>query len=140
MIENPDIGSMSIIAHLAIYCTDLEVMREYYIKYFGAVSNGRYTNVKKGFNSYFLSFGESPMRLELMTRQDIYEKGVNQNAERLGLTHFAMQLESKQAVDELTNRLRTDGFEIAGEPRTTGDGYYESVVLDPEGNRIEIVG
>ena len=28
--------------------------------------------------------------------------------------------------------------DIEGEPRTTGDGYYESVVLDPEGNRIEI--
>jgi predicted enzyme related to lactoylglutathione lyase len=30
------------------------------------------------------------------------------------------------------------GHEIIGDPRRTGDGYYESVVLDPEGNRIEI--
>ena len=41
-------------------------------------------------------------------------------------------------VDSLTETLRKDGFEIIGEPRTTGDGYYESVVLDPDKNRIEI--
>ena len=55
-----------------------------------------------------------------------------------GLTHFALSVGSKQRVDELTEALRRDGYSIVGEPRTTGDGYYESVVLDPEGNRIEI--
>lgn len=52
--------------------------------------------------------------------------------------HFAISVGSKDVVDGLTTQLRTDGFAIVGEPRTTGDGYYESVVLDPEGNRIEI--
>jgi len=55
-----------------------------------------------------------------------------------GLIHFAISTGSKQTVDHLTEQLRADGYEIVGEPRTTGDGYYESVVLDPEGNRIEI--
>jgi lactoylglutathione lyase len=55
-----------------------------------------------------------------------------------GLIHFAISVGSKQTVDELTERLRSDGYSIVGEPRTTGDGYYESVVLDPENNRIEI--
>jgi lactoylglutathione lyase len=41
-------------------------------------------------------------------------------------------------VDTLTERLRADGYRVVGEPRTTGDGYYESVVLDLDGNRIEI--
>lgn len=131
---------MPTIAHLAIYCTNLEAMRSFYMKYFGATSNQRYTNAKKGFNSYFLSFGESPMRLELMTKTSVKGGKQQQHIEQLGLTHFALQLRSRQAVDKLTNRLRNDGFEIAGEPRTTGDGYYESVVLDPEGNRIELVG
>ena len=49
-----------------------------------------------------------------------------------------MSLGSAELVDELTERLRDAGYTIAGEPRTTGDGYYESVILDPEGNRIEL--
>ncbi|WP_396632837.1 VOC family protein [Maribacter sp. R86514] len=50
----------------------------------------------------------------------------------------ALLVVSKEQVHVLTEKLRADGFTIAGEPRTTGDGYYESVVLDPEGNQIEI--
>ena len=131
---------MATIAHLAIYCTNLEVMRSFYIEYFGATSNERYTNVKKGFNSYFLSFGESPMRLELMTRVDVTEGSEVTHTERLGITHFAIELGDDAQVDALTNQLRLDGYRIVGEPRRTGDGYYESVVLDPEGNRLELVG
>lgn len=131
---------MAILAHLAIYCTDLEDMRAFYMKYFDASSNERYTNDNKGFHSYFLSFGESPMKLELMTRLDVNEGEGTQHIEQLGLTHFAIQLASDSAVDDLTTLLRKDGYTIAGEPRRTGDGYYESVVLDPEGNRLELVG
>jgi lactoylglutathione lyase len=56
-----------------------------------------------------------------------------------GLIHFAVSVGSKEKVDTLTEQLRKDGYEIVGEPRTSGDGYYESVVLDGEGNRIEIL-
>jgi lactoylglutathione lyase len=41
-------------------------------------------------------------------------------------------------VDSLTERLRADNYIIESEPRTTGDGFYESVILDTEGNLIEI--
>jgi lactoylglutathione lyase len=54
------------------------------------------------------------------------------------LIHLAFSTGSKEKVDALTERLRNDGFEIIGAPRTTGDGYYESVILDPENNIIEI--
>jgi lactoylglutathione lyase len=27
---------------------------------------------------------------------------------------------------------------VVSPPRVTGDGYFESVLLDPEGNRIEL--
>ncbi len=47
-------------------------------------------------------------------------------------------LEVKKKVDELTERLVKDGFRCLSGPRTTGDGYYESVVEDCEGNLIEI--
>ncbi len=54
------------------------------------------------------------------------------------MTHFAISVGSRERVDELTEKIRSGGFKIVGEPRTTGDGYYESVVRDPEGNLVEI--
>ena len=41
-------------------------------------------------------------------------------------------------MNELTRRLAADGYRVLGGPRRTGDGYYESAVLDPDGNRIEL--
>jgi len=55
-----------------------------------------------------------------------------------GLIHFAISVGSKSKVLELTDELREDDYEIVGEPRRTGDGYFESVILDPEGNRVEM--
>lgn len=124
------------IEHLAIWVTDLEGMKEFYEDYFYAVAGEKYHNPNKNFTSYFLSF-EKGSRLELMFRPDIKELK-KESPEFLGLTHFAISISSKEKVDSLTERLRKDGYTIVGEPRTTGDGYYESVVLDPERNRIEI--
>ena len=124
------------IEHLAIWAKDIEAMRTFYMKYFGATSNDRYVNPTKQFQSYFLSFGTG-CRLELMQKPSIPDS-LN-NGEATGITHFAMSVGSESAVNELTEKLRSDGFSIVGEPRWTGDGYYESVVLDTEGNRVEIV-
>lgn len=124
------------INHLAIYTTNLEKTRKFYEQYFGAKAGERYHNPKKNFTSYFLSF-ETGGRLELMHKPTIPEIE-NQAPEYLGLTHFAISVGSKLAVDNLTEQLRKDGYKVVGKARTTGDGYYESVVLDPEGNRIEI--
>ncbi len=55
-----------------------------------------------------------------------------------GLIHFALSLGNREAVNALTERLRRDGHRVVSEPRLTGDGYYESAVLDPDGNRIEL--
>lgn len=123
------------IEHLAIWVSDIEEMRRFYEQYFDAKAGEKYVNLKKNFTSYFLIFAEGP-RLELMYKPEILRL-VNQE-EHLGYIHFAISVGSKEKVDCLTEKLSQDGFEITGEPRTTGDGYYESVVLDPEGNRIEI--
>lgn len=123
------------IEHIAIWVKDLERMKDFYLTYFDLTSNDKYVNEKKGFSSYFLSFA-SGARIELMHRGDI-ATGSNQSAS-FGLTHIAFSAGSKEAVDALTKRLRFDGVNIVGEPRTTGDGYYESVIEDPEGNQIEI--
>ena len=125
------------IEHLAIWVYDLDRMKSFYRTYFGAVAGEKYVNPKKQFESYFLSFESGP-RLEIMKRPDIPANQNDVHHQYLGLIHFAVSVGSKENVDSLTKRLADDGFEIVGEPRTTGDGYYESVVLDPEGNRIEI--
>ncbi len=125
------------IEHLALWCRDLEKMRTFYVTYFGAVANEKYVNVKKRFESYFLSFGEGP-RLEIMQMPGIPANANDVYAQFMGLTHFAVSVGSEEKVDQLTERLRGDGYEVVGEPRRTGDGYYESVVFDPEQNRIEI--
>ena len=124
------------IEHLAIWVHELEIMKDFYVKYFGITCNEKYVNENKGFSSYFLAFEEGA-RLEIMHRKDISEK-VGDIGDTFGLTHLAISLGSKARVDELTEILRKDGHIIAGEPRTTGDGYYESVILDPEGNSIEL--
>ena len=124
------------IDHIAIWVEDLEKMREFYCKYFDGVSNQKYENKIKGFESYFISF-DGATRIELMKRKDIEERIYK---EILGLAHLAFKVGSKEKVNKLTEIFRKDGYKIIGEPRTTGDGYYESVILDPEGNRIELVG
>ncbi|MEZ4933602.1 MAG: VOC family protein [Saprospiraceae bacterium] len=125
------------IEHIAIWVKDLEKMQLFYEKYFGATANDIYVNPTKNFSSYFLSFGTGP-RLEIMHRPEIPDDQNNVALQHIGLIHFAISIGNEKKVDEMTERLRSDGFEILGEPRWTGDGYYESVVLDPEGNRIEI--
>ena len=125
------------IAHIAIWVNDLEAMRAFYMHYFGAVSNELYHNQQKQFRSYFLSF-EDGCRLELMHRPDILDAEKNYHKQQTGLIHFAISVGSKSRVDELAEQFATDGHRVVGLPRLTGDGYYEAVVLDPEGNVVEI--
>lgn len=122
------------IDHVALWTQELERSRVFYEAYFGSTVHDKYTNPSTQFESYFLTF-ESGARLELMQMPSIAD---NTDVETIGWVHIAISTGSKHAVDELTERLRADGYPIVGEPRTTGDGYYESVVLDPDGNRIEI--
>ncbi len=124
------------IEHMAIWVSDLEGMRRFYEKYFGAVSNEKYVNPRKGFESYFLEFG-SGARLEIMKRRNI-DQAPDWSLERLGFAHLAFSVGSKEKVDEVTRKIERDGFPVIEGPRWTGDGYYESVALDLEGNRIEI--
>lgn len=126
------------IDHIALWVNDLEVMRQFYEKYFDATSNNLYENKVKHYTSYFLSFGEGLTRLEIMNRPDI-EEATGPRGMKQGWAHLSISVDSRVKMLALTERLRNDGFTIAGEPRTTGDGYFESIVLDPEGNMVEIV-
>ncbi|MGN5651485.1 VOC family protein [Bacillus sp. Brlt_9] len=122
------------IEHVAIWVNDLEAMRDFYKQYFGGEENSLYHNPKKQFESYFITF-EGGARLELMKQVGIDDVLQTQT---IGYAHIAFSVGSKEKVNELTNTLREAGYPVLNGPRTTGDGYYESVVSDPEGNQIEI--
>ena len=121
--------------HVALWCRDLERMRQFYQTFFGCAASAPYTNAKKGFSSYFLAFPNGG-RLELMHSSSHDEL---HGARHLGFAHLALSVGSPERVDEWTHQLESRGVIIESPPRRTGDGYYESVLLDPEGNRIEIV-
>jgi len=126
------------IDHIAIWTNQLEELRSFYMKYFGANSNEKYFNPTKKFSSYFLSFDEG-CSIEIMEMPEIPDSKNDVHKQFIGLIHFAVNVGSNSEVDRLTEVLRNDGFKIIGEPRTTGDGCYESVILDPDKNRVEIV-
>ena len=123
------------IEHVAMYVNDLEKTRDFFVKYLDGKPNDGYHNAKTGFRSFFLSFDDGA-RLEIMNKPDMTdaEKPLN----RTGLIHVAFSVGSRERVDELTQLLRNDGYQIVSGPRTTGDGYYESCVVAIEGNQIEI--
>lgn len=123
------------VEHVALYVNDLEKEKAFFETYFGAKAGEKYVHEEIGFSSYFLEFQDGA-RLELMhnTEMDDAEKSRN----RTGFIHIAFAVGNKETVDAITEKIKSDGYEVLSGPRTTGDGYYESCVLDPEGNQIEI--
>ncbi len=118
------------IEHMAIWADDLEMPRALYTKYFNLKCGSKYTNQSKNYTSYFLSFGEDKIRIELMHIPDMQNPASRGYLK--GLAHFAIAVGNTEKVNTLTGRLRADGYTILSEPRTTGDGYYESAVADSE--------
>lgn len=123
------------IEHIAMYVNNLEAARDFFVKYLGGKSNDGYHNKNTDFLSYFISF-EDGARLEIMNKPGMVD--MDKPLNRTGLIHIAFSVGSKEKVDELTNTLKEDGFEVVSGPRTTGDGYYESCIVGIEGNQIEI--
>lgn len=123
------------IEHIAMYVNDLESAKRFFEKYFEAVANEGYHNVKTDFRSYFLTF-EDGARLEIMNKPVMTDD--KKELQRTGYIHIAFAVGSKKKVDELTARLKIDGYEVLNGPRITGDGYYESCIVGIEGNQIEI--
>ncbi len=123
------------IDHIALYVKELEAARDFFVTYLGGHSNDGYHNKSTDFRSFFISFDDGA-RLEIMTKPEMVdaEKALN----RTGYVHIAFSVGNKKLVDELTERLRSDGFSVISGPRTTGDGYYESCIVAIEGNQIEI--
>ncbi|WP_026490263.1 VOC family protein [Butyrivibrio sp. XBB1001] len=123
------------IEHVAMYVNNLDTVRDFFVKYLGGKSNDGYHNVNTDFRSFFISFDDGA-RLELMNKPGLVD--AEKQLTRTGYIHIAFSVGSKEKVDELTDRLKNDGFEVVSGPRTTGDGYYESCIVAIEGNQIEI--
>lgn len=124
-----------IIAHFALYTNDLERSKDFYVKNFGGTAGVRYRNNISGFSSYFVRF-DGGASLEIMTRPSLAEN--HRHPEHCGWAHLAFKVGSEEAVRDMCEKLRSQGIEVKSEPRTTGDGYYECVILDPDGNTVEI--
>lgn len=126
------------IEHVAIWTEKLELLKDFYVTYFGAKANTKYYNPHKKFQSYFLTF-DSGSRLELMYRPDI-PKNTNDRVDKqhLGIIHLAFGVESMSEVDKKAAELKKDGYRVISGPRKTGDGYYEFETLDPDNNRLEV--
>jgi lactoylglutathione lyase len=125
------------IEHVAIWTADIERLRTFYEIHFFAAVGSRYVNTRKQFESYFLTF-ESGARLEIMSKPTVQLGAAPAGVERGGFAHIAVALGSRERVVEMTERLAAAGCPVVDGPRVTGDGYFESVVLDPDGNRLEL--
>lgn len=123
------------IEHIAMYVNDLEGAKNFFLKYFEGNSNEIYHNRTTGFKSYFISFSIGT-RLEIMSKPEMVD--TKKELSRTGYSHIAFSVGSKKRVNELTEKLRSDGYEVIRGPRTTGDGYYESCIVVFENNQIEI--
>jgi len=115
------------IDHAAAWVSDLERARAFYERWFKADAGPVYSSTKRDFKSYFLSLG-SGARLELMASPGQSPRPA----------HLAISLGSREAVDRMVKEMEAEGVRIVSPPRITGDGYYEAVVADSEGNVIEI--
>lgn len=122
------------ITHIALWTSQIEEIKDFYVRFFGGQSNKKYVNVAKGFESYFITFDDG-CKLEIMQRSDVQSKAIG---ECLGFCHIAFGYDSRDDVLAQTERMRSAGIRVVCEPRQTGDGYFESVIEDPDGNRIEI--
>jgi lactoylglutathione lyase len=125
------------VAHVALWARDLDRLRDFYVEVLGGRSGPLYVNALTGFRSCFVSF-EGAARLELMSRRDLVSPRAAADA-TVGFAHVAFRVGSREAVDAIVARLSGQGVVVASRPRTTGDGYYEAVIEDPEGNRLEVV-
>jgi len=124
------------IEHVAIYVNNLEVEKNFFIKYFGAKASEKYTNFRQDFSSYFLTF-DNGSRFEIMHRQSMIDP--KKAKYRSGYHHVALNVGGIEDVNTITSTMEDDGVFVVVAPRKTGDGYYASVVEDPEGNEIELL-
>lgn len=124
------------IDHIALYCVDLEGMKEFFVRFFDTKVDHLYHNPRTGLSAYFLHFAEGGTKLEIMARPEVKEAH-NQTYDS-GYIHMCISVGSAEQVDLVTRKINEAGYKIASGPRVTGDGYYESCIEGPENVLVEI--
>ncbi len=124
------------IAHVALWTRHLDAQRAFWRDFFSATSNEKYVSKNRpGFASYFISLSEGPT-IELMTLPELADAPAN--PECVGWAHIAITVGSVAIVDAMAEKAQQQD-KLASPARWTGDGFYEAVIIDPDGNRIELV-
>ena len=124
------------IAHMALWTTELEAQARFWSDFFGGTLNEKYISKNNpGFESYFVRIGDD-IAIELMTKPAL--RALRPDNQTTGWVHLAIAVGSAEKVDALAQRAQEQGILVSA-PLTTGDGYYEAVIQDPDGNLIEIV-
>ena len=125
------------IAHVALWTQNIEAQVAFWQRYFNGVAREEYVSKNRpGFVSRFVSLASGPT-LEIMAVPGLLPGKPGE--EGIGWAHIAISLGSEALVDELAQRAKQDGI-LRAAPRYTGDGFYEAIIQDPDGNAIEITG
>lgn len=123
------------IAHVALWTRDIDAQVTFWQRYFDGVTGEQYVSRNRpGFVSRFVSLAAGPT-LEIMSLPDLLS--AEQASERVGWAHIALSVGEESRVDQLAQRAQQEGIMQAA-PRWTGDGFYEAIIRDPDGNAIEI--
>ena len=124
------------IAHIALWTRQLEQQARFWVSFFDGEINEKYcSQTNPGFESFFVKIGDN-IAIELMTKPGLVALTADNN--HTGWVHLAIRVGGAENVDRLAKRADAQGI-LVSPPRTTGDGYYEAVIKDPDGNLIEIV-
>ncbi|MFP0536899.1 VOC family protein [Klebsiella oxytoca] len=124
------------IAHIALWTRQLEQQARFWVAFFDGEINEKYcSQTNPGFESFFVRIGDD-IAIELMTKPGLTALTADNN--HTGWVHLAITVGGAENVDRLAKRAAEQDILVSA-PRTTGDGFYEAVIKDPDGNLIEIV-
>jgi lactoylglutathione lyase len=125
------------IAHVALWTKDLERSADFWrIVFDAAIGSPYHSKTNKGFISRFVTLKDGGPSIELMTLPMLSKNELSVHP-LVGWAHIAISIGSESEVDTMAKRMLEQDALVSG-PRWTGDGFYEAVIRDPDGNLIEI--
>ena len=117
------------IAHVAIYCRDIERSVDFYSRVLGTTE--LFTKIKPdGSLWYVYLHAGSRTFLELFP---LPEGGKPQEGAAPGVAHICLSVDD---IQEAARKVLDEGWQLEGEPRLGGDGNWQVWTVDPDGVRI----